>query len=549
VSVVARSFVETYYSVLEKRPADLYMFYTRTAPLLHSGADGARDAPAVDAVGAAQIMRVCATLPSARRSVQLLSVNSQASLSGSILVLVSGAIGSASEPGTETLPFTQTFLLCRLNKGVYYVHNDMLRVMPSDAAAASAGNAPAEYHSQSKTAAAVASDGASDAGGRAAVENGDANVGKGVAGTGADGGSDAKVEKADKGNGAKTERAADMLASSSAPSEVTEEADGERDGVDDDPLVSPLKPRDQKGLTQANAPAFAAAAAPTSVPALASAPVSVSAEQPTFSAQKAAAGAENEAANGRSASAAKQAVPAAQSKPKSWAAILRKPEDVAPVAPAVDKRSVQAASEEVVRVSSQSSAAATTQQSAAAPAENRREQHAARNYGRGTGGSGSGSGGGSGSGSGSGSAAQKDEDRLVAGLWVGQLPSANTPGLTVGKLAAALREVFSKYGAVSRVDVRIARGYAFVDMDTLENARRAVAGWNEYGPPTEGLLKNHALTVRVRKAPLPGHNQGLKASGSASGSGSARPHSGSTVGSGMGGGGGGSQDRKSNVAE
>jgi len=81
-------------------------------------------------------------------------------------------------------------------------------------------------------------------------------------------------------------------------------------------------------------------------------------------------------------------------------------------------------------------------------------------------------------------------------VWVSALPTT----MDGPNLEASLKEEFSKYGTVSSLDVRLAKGFAFIDMDSWENVNVAVDAWKN-GPPTSGPFSNCKLNVQVRRQP------------------------------------------------
>mmetsp|Transcript_17201 Transcript_17201/g.24664 ORF Transcript_17201/g.24664 Transcript_17201/m.24664 type:complete len:492 (-) Transcript_17201:390-1865(-) len=103
------------------------------------------------------------------------------------------------------------------------------------------------------------------------------------------------------------------------------------------------------------------------------------------------------------------------------------------------------------------------------------------------------------------SAAQKAEDEpetpAPPGIYVSQMPSSRT--VKAAELAAILRDEFSQYGHVENVDLRLSRGYAFVDFDSQSSVMRALESWKDAAPAgCSEILKK--VRVQVRRPPPKG---------------------------------------------
>jgi len=103
-------------------------------------------------------------------------------------------------------------------------------------------------------------------------------------------------------------------------------------------------------------------------------------------------------------------------------------------------------------------------------------------------------------------------------VWVGQLPS--DAGLTSAKVNTALQDFFGKYGAITRMNVYLNKGFAFVDMDSAESAQNALNAWPKDRHVLETSLQVKNLVVKTKKA-------GAAASGKKDGGGGASGGSGS----------------------
>lgn len=87
---------------------------------------------------------------------------------------------------------------------------------------------------------------------------------------------------------------------------------------------------------------------------------------------------------------------------------------------------------------------------------------------------------------------------IVHGLYINQLPSSRQTPLST--LASILRLEFERYGRVKNLDMRISRGYAFLDYESEDSVNAALDAWRN-GPPTltDKTLRN--IKVQARRPP------------------------------------------------
>jgi hypothetical protein len=85
---------------------------------------------------------------------------------------------------------------------------------------------------------------------------------------------------------------------------------------------------------------------------------------------------------------------------------------------------------------------------------------------------------------------ERPRERSGASVYISNFPKHLTEEM--------LQEEFSRYGKVLNVDLHLDRGFAFVDMESVEDVEAAVESWRE-GPPTTGPLAGMSLTVQQRK--------------------------------------------------
>eukprot|EP00899_Mesostigma_viride_P028527 jgi/Mesvir1/885/Mv17451-RA.1 len=122
-SVVGNSLVKQYYHLLVKNPANLFRFYTDDSRMTH-GLPGAEGETVFSQM---EIHEKIMGLGFSESTTQVLSVDSQYSHEGGVLVLVNGILyGTDGRPR----PFVQTFFLAPQENG-YFVLNDIIRYLPS----------------------------------------------------------------------------------------------------------------------------------------------------------------------------------------------------------------------------------------------------------------------------------------------------------------------------------------------------------------------------------------------------------------------------------
>lgn len=133
-AVIGHRFVRQYYSLLDKDPSKLYRLYKAHSVFSH----GSDDKGMTSAVGPSEIHSEFMTLvsPLERHAceVELTGVECQESRQGGVLVLVTGFLTLAS--AGERRHFTQALFLEKQTVPYegYYVLNDILRYLPSQAA-------------------------------------------------------------------------------------------------------------------------------------------------------------------------------------------------------------------------------------------------------------------------------------------------------------------------------------------------------------------------------------------------------------------------------
>mmetsp|Transcript_14368 Transcript_14368/g.58146 ORF Transcript_14368/g.58146 Transcript_14368/m.58146 type:complete len:452 (-) Transcript_14368:3373-4728(-) len=93
------------------------------------------------------------------------------------------------------------------------------------------------------------------------------------------------------------------------------------------------------------------------------------------------------------------------------------------------------------------------------------------------------------------------ETPALPGIYLSQMPNSRT--VKAAELSAILREEFSQYGHVENVDLRLSRGYAFVDFDSESSVMKALESWKD-APPAgcSEILKK--VRVQVRRPPPKG---------------------------------------------
>ncbi|KAH9558472.1 hypothetical protein CY35_06G011100 [Sphagnum magellanicum] len=121
--VVGNAFVNQYYNVLHQSPLVVHRFYTDASRLTRAeaGTDGAVDT----VVTQTEIHDKVMSLDYSDFKAEIKTVDSQESLMGGVLVMVSGSLSTKS---TGKRNFTQTFFLAPQEKG-YFVLNDIFRYL------------------------------------------------------------------------------------------------------------------------------------------------------------------------------------------------------------------------------------------------------------------------------------------------------------------------------------------------------------------------------------------------------------------------------------
>ncbi|GJQ11275.1 hypothetical protein GpartN1_g3066.t1 [Galdieria partita] len=106
---------------------------------------------------------------------------------------------------------------------------------------------------------------------------------------------------------------------------------------------------------------------------------------------------------------------------------------------------------------------------------------------------------------------ERPRERSGASVYISNFPKHLTEDM--------LQEEFSRFGKVLNVDLHLDRGFAFVDMEAVEDVEAAVESWKG-GPPTAGPLAGMDLTVQQRKPLGRGSRGGRETRGRGYGSGS-----------------------------
>lgn len=127
--VVGNSFVNQYYTVLHSSPKYLHRFYTDASSL--TLAEYGSDGPVETVLTQRGIHAKVMSLGYEEYKAEIHSVDSQYSLSGGVLVQVTGALANKANPQSRR-EFVQSFFLAVQERG-YYVLNDIFRyVSPPD---------------------------------------------------------------------------------------------------------------------------------------------------------------------------------------------------------------------------------------------------------------------------------------------------------------------------------------------------------------------------------------------------------------------------------
>eukprot|EP00898_Chlorokybus_atmophyticus_P008273 jgi/Chlat1/8447/Chrsp80S07857 len=131
-SVVGRAFVTQYYQVLHSAPRFLHRFYTDDSTFTH--AEFGSDTPADSVKSQRDIHVKVSGLEYEDSKAEILTVDSQYSLDGGVIVLVTGTLTTKKTPCRN---FVQTFFLAPQERG-YYVLNDVFRFLDGGSASAPA---------------------------------------------------------------------------------------------------------------------------------------------------------------------------------------------------------------------------------------------------------------------------------------------------------------------------------------------------------------------------------------------------------------------------
>jgi len=131
---VGYSFVCQYYTVLHNSAQFLYQFYNEQSSLTVAEADSTN---AAVVQGQQAIHQKVVELGYVDAKVEIMSVDSQYSLGGGVLVTVTGMI---TRKGSDRRAFAQSFFLAVQEKG-YYVLNDIIRFLPESVELKSEGSA------------------------------------------------------------------------------------------------------------------------------------------------------------------------------------------------------------------------------------------------------------------------------------------------------------------------------------------------------------------------------------------------------------------------
>ncbi|OLL21699.1 putative G3BP-like protein [Neolecta irregularis DAH-3] len=121
LEMISWTFVQEYYSFLNKDPARLHRFYTKKSSFLH----GHEGEMASLCVGQQEIHDKITKLDFRDCKVMVSNVDCQASANNGIVIMV---LGEMSNNGGPSQKFVQTFFLAEQPKG-YYVLNDIFRFL------------------------------------------------------------------------------------------------------------------------------------------------------------------------------------------------------------------------------------------------------------------------------------------------------------------------------------------------------------------------------------------------------------------------------------
>eukprot|EP00850_Spirogloea_muscicola_P006324 SM000030S11333 [mRNA] locus=s30:130796:137701:- [translate_table: standard] len=125
-SLVGNVFVNQYYNVLHQQPQNVHRFYTDASRVTRAeaGSDGAVDM----VVNQNEIHRKIMSLDYAEFKAEIKTVDSQDSLTGGVLVMVTGSLTNKADGKRN---FVQSFFLAPQEKG-YYVLNDVFRYIDEE---------------------------------------------------------------------------------------------------------------------------------------------------------------------------------------------------------------------------------------------------------------------------------------------------------------------------------------------------------------------------------------------------------------------------------
>ncbi|KAL2631740.1 hypothetical protein R1flu_016426 [Riccia fluitans] len=139
--VVGNAFVNQYYHVLHNTPQVVHRFYTDASRLTRAeaGSDGAVDT----VVSQSEIHNKVMALDYGDFKAEIITVDSQDSFSGGVLVMVTGSLSSKLQGKRN---FVQSFFLAPQEKG-YYVLNDIFRYLDEEPITTRSRELPLPVHS------------------------------------------------------------------------------------------------------------------------------------------------------------------------------------------------------------------------------------------------------------------------------------------------------------------------------------------------------------------------------------------------------------------
>ncbi|KAJ7558118.1 hypothetical protein O6H91_04G025200 [Diphasiastrum complanatum] len=124
--VVGDAFVKQYYTVLHHSPQVVHRFYTDSSKLTR--AEAGADGTVHTAVAQEEINNEVMSLDPGHLVAEIKTIDSQESLRGGVLVMVTGSLASKNNARRD---FVQTFFLAPQEKG-FFVLNDMLRYLEAE---------------------------------------------------------------------------------------------------------------------------------------------------------------------------------------------------------------------------------------------------------------------------------------------------------------------------------------------------------------------------------------------------------------------------------